>query len=288
MQLHTETYLETLYKKLDEPFGYTLSNDNFDFSQVTREDIKAVPGAFYLRNVLNEEECNSILSHMFPERKNYEKFHKNFPVLFRSWDSDPEAAYRKLGVRIFMKSEQVADALYERTKNVLEKTFVTTSPKDGTKTNWVTKSLHPRIRFVCYRKGQNFPPHFDDPYILNETVRSHFTFVIYLSKCGNNKADFGGGEFAFLSRKKEGTEMVYSDLAVIPPEPGLVVVFPHQTLHESKPLTNGYKFMIRSDVMYQKVVEANAPVDSDGIPAPKADTEKSEISTSSITDVVDD
>lgn len=32
-----------------------------------------------------------------------------------------------------------------------------------------------------------------------------------------------------------------------------MVVFPHRLLHESKSVTKGFKFMIRSDVMYDLV-----------------------------------
>jgi len=133
---------------------------------------------------------------------------------------------------------------------------VTFTVKEKRRQEWHLKGLHSRIRFVCYQKGQNFPPHFDDPWVQSTTIRSHFSFVIYLSKAGEGKkSDFSGGDFAFLEQKKQGKETTVSELAKIIPEPGLVVIFPHQTLHESKPLIKGYKFIIRSDVMYDLVTE---------------------------------
>jgi len=119
----------------------------------------------------------------------------------------------------------VADALFQRCKNELNPNHVTPA-LDQSLTNWKLKSLHPRIRFVCYTKGQNFPPHFDDPFVQNDNVRSFFTFIIYLSKCGSEKAaNFDGGEFAFLARRKEDEGYIYDDIIKIKPEPGLVVVF---------------------------------------------------------------
>eukprot|EP01128_Nolandella_sp_AFSM9_P006301 TRINITY_DN3208_c0_g1_i1.p1 TRINITY_DN3208_c0_g1~~TRINITY_DN3208_c0_g1_i1.p1 ORF type:complete len:201 (+),score=10.26 TRINITY_DN3208_c0_g1_i1:370-972(+) len=186
---------------------------------------------------------------MFPDKKNPGKNHTAHPILFRDWEPDPKAAYKKIGVRIFTKSEQVSSALFERVKDVVPKEYVSYSKVEKRKEVWRVSSLHSRVRFVCYGKGQNFPPHRDDPYIKSDLERSHFTFVIYLSNSGpSKKDDFTGGEFAFLEAQTDSKDT--RDRLLVVPEPGLVVVFPHQLLHESKPLTRGLKFMIRSDIMY--------------------------------------
>uniref|UniRef100_A0A6B2LFU2 Fe2OG dioxygenase domain-containing protein n=1 Tax=Arcella intermedia TaxID=1963864 RepID=A0A6B2LFU2_9EUKA len=212
-----------------------------------------------MENVLSKEECDMFLQHMFPDRTHYKDHHATYPVLFRSWDPDPEAAYKKLGVRIFTKSQEVADALFERARPYLPPTY-TTYTKEKAKQVWKLSDLHPRIRFVCYEKGQNFPPHYDDPWIQSSKRRSHLTFVLYLSSSGKD-CDFGGGEFAFLDEKKHLPDDSYAELVVIPPKPGMVVVFPHRTLHESKVITSGYKFMIRSDVMYDLEEEEKPAID---------------------------
>jgi len=235
------------YLTQDENFTYELSNSSFDETMVESESIEIIKDATMLQGVLTTQECGDIVKHMFPNKKRYKENHKSFPVLFRAWDPNPEAALKQLGVRIFTRSQQVADALFERTKAHLPQQWIQYTAEK--KEVWKLKGLHDRIRFVCYEKGQNFPPHYDDPTIHNPTCRSFLTFVMYLSKSGaGKKSNFCGGEFMFLNPKNNNEELL-----VISPDPGLVVVFPHKTLHGSKALTRGFKFMIRSDVMYELV-----------------------------------
>jgi len=187
---------------------------------------------------------------MFPNKRDPIKSHTAFPILFRDWEPDPEAEYRKLGLRIFTRSEQVSQALFDRVRRHIPATWSTPSPKGDTIEHWRLRGLHERIRFVCYGKGQRFPPHRDDPWVQSDAVRSFLTFVIYLSHSGTDRgADFEGGEFAFVEPLPKST--LVRDRVVVSPEPGLVVVFPHRELHESKALQRGLKFMIRSDLMFE-------------------------------------
>jgi len=241
----------------DEPLNYKLDNTNFKYNDVSKEIVKDIPHAFKLRQVLTPEECRDMIHTVFPDKKNFTANHKAIPVLSRAWDPDPEASYRILGSRIFTHSTEVADALFQRTVALLPQTFITYTPTEKRQQVWKIKGLHPRIRFVCYKKGQSFPPHRDDPWIQSPTVRSHFTFCIYLSN-GSSKGkshNFAGGEFAFLDEKNKKPNGNPQEIHIFQPEHGLVIIFPHNTLHESKELTRGYKFMIRSDIMYDLVEE---------------------------------
>lgn len=239
----------------DEPLEFKLSNEGFDSSVLLREEIEGVKGGFKLSNVLTKKECEQVVHHMFPNQKKYQKGHTATPILFRDWDPNPEEAYKKIGVRIFTHSDDFAAALFDRCKHLLPETAETFSAKENRKLSWKIKSLHPRIRFVCYEKGQAFPPHMDDPWVQSDKVMTIYTFVIYLSACGDEKgAKYTGGELAFLHNKQKVTDD-WKEITHILPEPGMVVIFPHKTLHESKELHSGVKFCIRSDIVYELVEE---------------------------------
>jgi prolyl 4-hydroxylase len=75
--------------------------------------------------------------------------------------------------------------------------------------------------------------HRDGSYKRNETEKSFFTFLIYLND------DFEGGETEF------------QDLFTIKPKTGDLLVFYHPYKHEGKLLVSGYKYALRSDVMYR-------------------------------------
>ncbi|MEW6210236.1 MAG: 2OG-Fe(II) oxygenase [Acidobacteriota bacterium] len=94
--------------------------------------------------------------------------------------------------------------------------------------------LNERLRFYRYDAGQNFGPHTDGCYARENGERSLLTLMIYLN------ADFAGGETFFLQSEK-----------LIAPETGKALVFSHHLWHEGRPVTNGRKYILRTDVMYE-------------------------------------
>ena len=108
----------------------------------------------------------------------------------------------------------------------------------------ITKAIHPfiiegmaplglneRFRFYRYDSGQRFKRHIDGRFKRNDTEESRITFMIYL----NN--DYTGGETRFND-------------VVIQPQKGMALFFIHEQKHESIPITDGVKYVLRSDVMY--------------------------------------
>lgn len=222
-----------------------LDNSAFNKNVVVREDIEGVNGAFLLHKVLSVNECHSIVDEVFCN--DGASLDDANPVLWREWAENPQEEYKKLGIRIIRKSEAYSAALFERVKDALPKVVDTVTSKE--KLTWELTGLSERIRFIKYDAGQQFPPHTDGPYVKSDTVTSHFTVLFYLDKSGGTfslTSDFRGGELYFL--KDNGKTP--ARIAKVSPEPGLVVVFPHRTLHEGNSLKSGHKYLIRSDVMY--------------------------------------
>ena len=93
--------------------------------------------------------------------------------------------------------------------------------------------LNPLFRFYKYDASQRFKRHIDGRFQLDESTESRITFMIYLND------DFEGGETKF------------DDLTIVPKK-GTALCFIHEQKHEGCPVTEGSKYVLRTDVMYRK------------------------------------
>jgi predicted 2-oxoglutarate/Fe(II)-dependent dioxygenase YbiX len=94
--------------------------------------------------------------------------------------------------------------------------------------------LNEQFRFYKYEVAQRFKRHIDGRFQRNAIEESRITFMIYLND------DFEGGETAF------------DDLSIAPIA-GNALCFIHEQKHEGRPVMKGVKYVLRSDVMYQKM-----------------------------------
>lgn len=94
--------------------------------------------------------------------------------------------------------------------------------------------LNEQFRFYKYELDQRFKRHIDGRFTRNEQEESRITFMIYLNE------EFEGGETSF-------------DQVSIQPKTGTALCFIHEQKHEGCPVTQGIKYVLRSDVMYRKV-----------------------------------
>ncbi|MFK7786734.1 MAG: 2OG-Fe(II) oxygenase, partial [Crocinitomicaceae bacterium] len=92
--------------------------------------------------------------------------------------------------------------------------------------------LNELFRFYKYNATQRFKRHRDGSYVRNEEEFSAYTFMIYLND------DYLGGETSFND-------------VVVEPKKGTALIFRHELKHEGKPIINGVKYVLRSDIMYQ-------------------------------------
>jgi len=101
--------------------------------------------------------------------------------------------------------------------------------------------LNEMLRFYKYEIGHRFKMHRDGSYRRNETEASQYSFLIYLND------DFRGGETVFWS----GT--------TIRPKKGSALLFLHGLRHEGALLTNGTKYVLRTDIMYKYIPTIEEP-----------------------------
>ena len=104
---------------------------------------------------------------------------------------------------------------------------------------WHVVGLNERFRFYRYDEGQRFAPHFDGFFQRDNGERSQLTCLVYLND------DFTGGETKFYDEEK-------ALRATIRPERGTALLFAHLQLHEGAPVTSGRKYVLRTDVMYER------------------------------------
>jgi predicted 2-oxoglutarate/Fe(II)-dependent dioxygenase YbiX len=94
--------------------------------------------------------------------------------------------------------------------------------------------INERFRFYRYESAQRFAGHVDGRFRRENGEESRLTFMVYLND------DFTGGETAF-------------DEVAITPKCGTALIFRHELFHEGRPVTNGRKYILRSDVMFNPV-----------------------------------
>ena len=94
--------------------------------------------------------------------------------------------------------------------------------------------LNERLRFYRYEAGQDFSAHTDGYYLRANGERSRLTLIVYLNE------DFTGGETFFPQTERTLT-----------PRTGTLLLFPHRLWHAARPVLQGRKYVLRTDVMYE-------------------------------------
>lgn len=105
--------------------------------------------------------------------------------------------------------------------------------------DWRAVGLNERFRFYRYEPGQYFRWHHDGAFIRHVDERSLLTVMFYLDH------DFVGGSTDFDHA---------GDVLRVVPERGMVLVFDHPICHQGAPVQRGVKHVLRTDVMYRRVV----------------------------------
>jgi len=95
--------------------------------------------------------------------------------------------------------------------------------------------LNERFRYYRYARREAFRWHRDGRFIRNEREASALTFMIYLNE------GFEGGDTEFDFPKHS-----------VQPETGMALVFEHQLYHQGAVVTRGTKYVLRSDIMYER------------------------------------
>lgn len=117
--------------------------------------------------------------------------------------------------------------------------------------------LNERLRFLKYNPGEYFKPHNDGIYVRKDGSQSSF-ITVHLYLC--DVPEGHGGETTFTTEKmsygRHARQTSRSDdknpvkRLSVRPVMGRALIFEHHLPHEGSKLTNGVKYTMRTDVMY--------------------------------------
>lgn len=125
---------------------------------------------------------------------------------------------------------------------------------------WQANGVNELFRFILYKPGEGeLVAHYDAPYVASSEVSSLYTLLLYLTDGQDEGATrfisdsqqslaFEQRDFSDWSRCAHAHEVELQST----PKAGDALVFEHRLLHDSQPVTQHSKLVIRTDVMFQK------------------------------------
>jgi WD40 repeat protein len=190
---------------------------------------------FVIPSLFSKSECEQLLNTDI--KNSFQKAISNYPTYYRNND------------RFVMDNDVLANQLFEKVKPYLPEIININSTIEAENGVWHLKELNNRLRFCKYSANQYFHRHLDGVHYRNDTTQSKLTFMVYL----NCATEFKGGRTLFFKTKETNEIWV----AYIPKQ-GDLIVFDHNVWHEGEILTQGEKFVLRSDILYsKKAIENN-------------------------------
>ncbi|WP_438712071.1 2OG-Fe(II) oxygenase [Aquimarina muelleri] len=166
-----------------------------------------------IENFLSQKECQDLIS--FSENKGYDEADVGLASGAKMMKNI------RNNYRLIYEDINFKDSIWKKLTP-----FCPTKIEDSLLTG-----LNKRFRFYKYNTGQKFKRHIDGRFRRNHE-ESRITFMIYLND------NYKGGETKF-------------DEATIQPQQGKALCFIHEQKHESIPIIEGVKYVLRSDIMYE-------------------------------------
>lgn len=199
--------------------------------------------AWVLTNVLSAAECESLIH--LSERHGY--------VMLMSAERGGKG---RTNTRVLTHDESLAAALFERVRAFLPRTYRLSDGRLWDE-EWELVGLNERFRWCKYVEGQSFKNiHCDKRVNLPKEGRhSFFTVNIYLNAHGES---YEGGRTIFYDQtgwSADGKSPQYAETSAFAAQTGDVMVFnhwPQKYPHCGEMLASGTKYLLRSDVMYQR------------------------------------
>lgn len=184
---------------------------------------------FVIKQAFSNEECDQ-----FVLNKIFKKANTHYPTYYRNND------------RLVVDDLQLSQKLFDKIKENIPQ-LVEINNQDQIE-QWHLKKLNSRIRFCRYLPDQYFNKHLDGVYYESTDSQSILTFMLYL----NGKEDFTGGRTLFFEDKFN--DQIIKEFL---PEKGDLIIFDHNLWHSGEKLVSGEKYILRSDIIYEKFSTVN-------------------------------
>ncbi|CAF1307558.1 unnamed protein product [Adineta ricciae] len=148
----------------------------------------------------------------------------------------------RTNTRTQITQRSLADEFLLRVKEYLPQQW----PGKSNTSDWELLNLNERIRICKYEPGQYFAPHYDGTYKRSYMEQSQLTIMAYLNE------EFTGGHTNFLDAMSKPHAITHA----LEPKTGMVLIFQHELFHEGEAVITGKKYIMRSDVMYERVLSS--------------------------------
>jgi prolyl 4-hydroxylase len=132
-----------------------------------------------------------------------------------------------------LRDPALAEDLFRRVRPHVPERMTTELGSRG-RVPLVASGVFVPLRIYRYEVGQHFGLHQDQSYAGEGGTRSLLTLMVYMNE------GFSGGDTDFPEQER-----------TIVPKTGDALLFQHMLLHAGKPVTEGTKFVLRSDVLYR-------------------------------------
>ncbi|KAL6044459.1 Fe2OG dioxygenase domain-containing protein [Balamuthia mandrillaris] len=239
-------------------FGKALQSERTEATHTLggRKDILDGKG-WLLYGVFSREECHRLIK----------------AAEAHGWEGKFSGERRCL--RIVETDEQLSALLLDRVKDYLPQQVVLESeesdeeegegaskPQQKKEQIWQLKGMEDTQRICKYLEGHYFGPHIDQHIWPGKSLQSLLTIMVYLNDCFSGEEGretneallpcFEGGHTNFF---EPGSETKVRE--AVAPQAGMAIVFyqgdEHDLYHEGAVLTNGCKYMLRTNILYQRV-----------------------------------
>jgi predicted 2-oxoglutarate/Fe(II)-dependent dioxygenase YbiX len=182
--------------------------------------------ALVMEEVFSTDECGAMIANT--ESKGYEKALLNIGEGKEFFDP----SIRKSS-RCILDSVDQASVIWKRIKQHRPVTLTCSGEQ------WIAVGLNERLRFLRYDHGDFFVAHCDSAYERENGERSFVTLLLYLNE------EFECGETTFPDFDSDA-------IVRVQPKTGRVLVFEHDIYHSGAKVTEGVKYIVRTDVMYRR------------------------------------
>lgn len=205
-----------------------------------RLDLFGDGSAFLLEDVLTAQECGDLIR----AAQESDLASCGDPMLIQVADTAT------------MFSSSIASCLFARIKPFLAEELdlgsrgVRLDVRARRKGKWNPAGLNDRLQFCRYGPGGRFLPHYDPPYD-NRGSCSVQTCILFLNDQGR---DFEGGRARFYSDQQVRCEPGRAEHVVqaCGPKAGCALVFNHLLPHDVEEITRGWKYIMKTEVMYTR------------------------------------
>jgi hypothetical protein len=210
---------------------------NFENSgKIIKTDIPFIQNGFALSNVLSSNECAQLINAA-----------DSIGWIDNSGYSFTANVNKGAAGVVWLVDDSILNPIMERIKP-----FLPNVEKFA--------GINARFRFYKYSLGSEFRPHIDGSWPGSGFVNDNYAFDAYGDRWSfytcliylNDASEFDGGETSFFWPSSKDGVLIKRGIS---PKSGAFLFFPHGNkalVHEGSAVTKGFKYVIRTDVLYYK------------------------------------